>query len=868
MISMSFNKRNLRVASEAAVIAAGGGLAAWYSPALDLPAIVGVVLLARFRGRLQSLVGALSFSLFVVVSGIASPHFAQSHADLVQLGAAISGVWLCAIFSVPDKADRTSPLKLEKPIQSKDSVWEAVLTVLPGWVWWARSDGTPEYTSAASLEYTGLTAEEALSDGCPCVHPDDRQRRADHWKKLMETEAPAEIEMRIRRADGNYRWFISRSCPIRDASGKLERWVSINWDIDECKRAEQQVRDQLTQLNLMEERFPGFLWKALPDGRVTYMNRYCEDYLGMTVQEAAADWGRLIHPDDRDEVTKRWAIVTSGGQWHDHVHRLIGKDGQYRWFQSRITAIRDESGGVAALHGLMMDADDMVSAERSVRHEEKQLRRLVDSMPAMIWRADPSGSIDRWNRTMIETIGKHWETSETFDLMSKIDPVQTTEVEARWTKSVRLGTPYEDTYRILGNDGRYHWHLVRAQPFRDDGGRIIGWYGVHTDIDALKHAESALQVREHELLHIIDTVPSMLWAASPTGEATHISRRLSEYSGWSLEQFLNLGWEKFHHPGEFETTARDFFRSIQTGESFDSVHRLRRWDGEFRWHHVMGEPLRDPEGKIVQWYGLSIDIDDRKKAEDHLRETRAKLSKASRIAMVAELSASIAHELNQPLTSVLANAQASKRWLAVTPPNLDEVAASIERVVRDARSADQTMQNIRALFKRESFDRSEASVPEMISESVRLVQEDASKRGVPVQCLFEEGLPLVFVDQILIQEVFINLISNAIEAMDNIPREPKVTIRAAISGDKEMAIEVIDNGPGVDDPEKIFDAFVTTKEKGMGIGLAVSRSIAEAHEGQLSAANNADLGATFTLKIPLPKPAASPGGAAGRALSI
>ncbi len=143
----------------------------------------------------------------------------------------------------------------------------------------------------------------------------------------------------------------------------------------------------------------------------------------------------------------------------------------------------------------------------------------------------------------------------------------------------------------------------------------------------------------------------------------------------------------------------------------------------------------------------------------------------------------------------------------------------------------------------------------MIGEAVRLVQEDANKRGVPVHCIFEEDLPLVFVDAILIQEVFINLISNAIEAMENIPREPKVIIRAAISGDNEIVIEVIDNGPGVDDPEKIFDAFVTTKEKGMGISLAVSRSIAEAHEGQLSAANNPDFGATFTLKLPIPKSA-------------
>jgi PAS domain S-box-containing protein len=481
------------------------------------------------------------------------------------------------------------------------------------------------------------------------------------------------------------------------------------------------------------------------------------------------------------------------------------------------------------------------------------LRYLVDAMPAMIWRANPTGRIDRWNRTMIETIGKPWEASETFDLMSKIDPAQTKEVEARWAKSVRFGIPYEDTYRILGNDGKYHWHLVRAQPFRDDGGNIISWYGVHTDIDALKEAESALKMREHQLLGIIDTVPSMLWATSPTGEPTHISRRLREYSGSPPEEFLNLGWEKFLHPDDLEDTAKAFFRSMQTGESFSSVHRLKRADGEYRWHHAMGEPLRDPQGRIIQWYGLSIDIDERKRAEDHLRETRAKLNKASRIAMVAELSASIAHEINQPLMSVLGNAQASKRWLAATPPNLEETSASIDRIVRDARAADQTMQKIRALFRRQSFERKEASIPEMVREAVRLVQEDQSKRGIPVECIFEDRLPKVSVDPIQIQEVLINLISNAIEAMENSPREPQVTITAKVVDDSVIAIQVIDNGPGVRDFEKIFDAFATTKEKGMGIGLAVSRSIIEAHEGELWAENNPELGAKFTLKIPLPK---------------
>jgi PAS domain S-box-containing protein len=331
-----------------------------------------------------------------------------------------------------------------------------------------------------------------------------------------------------------------------------------------------------------------------------------------------------------------------------------------------------------------------------------------------------------------------------------------------------------------------------------------------------------------------------------------------EYSGVPHEEYANLGWEKVLHPDDFEAAAKALFHSVRTGEPFEDIHRLRRADGKYRWHHSMGEPLRDSDGNIIQWYGLSIDIDERKRAEDQLRQTRTKLNMASKIAMVAELSASIAHELNQPLMSVLANAQASRRWLAANPPDLEEAVASIERIVRDARAADETMRHIRALFGRESFDKKEASIPEMIREAVRLIREDPNKRGITVDYMFAEDIPTASVDPIQIQEVLINLISNAMEAMENSPREPKVMISAAVVKDEEIVIQVIDNGPGVDDPEKIFDAFVSTKEQGMGIGLAVSRSIAEAHEGKLWVQNNSDFGATFTLKLPLPKPAIDP----------
>ncbi len=266
----------------------------------------------------------------------------------------------------------------------------------------------------------------------------------------------------------------------------------------------------------------------------------------------------------------------------------------------------------------------------------------------------------------------------------------------------------------------------------------------------------------------------------------------------------------------------------------------------------MGEPLRDPDGKIIQWYGLSVDIDDRKRAEDHLRDTRIELSRASKIATVAELSASIAHELNQPLTAVLGNAQAAKRWMASNPPDLIETNASIERILRDIRSADETMKRIRALFKSEPYEKRDESVLDILRESLRFIHEDPNKREIQIDWSIEGSLPPICVDRIQAQQVFINLISNAIEATDGSANAAEILLRAFVTQEDEVIVQVIDNGTGVEDPEKIFDAFMTTKEKGMGIGLTVSRSIVEAHGGRIWAENNRDRGgATFNVALPV-----------------
>jgi PAS domain S-box-containing protein len=557
-----------------------------------------------------------------------------------------------------------------------------------------------------------------------------------------------------------------------------------------------------------------------------------------------------IHPDDRASVSETVERASAMGVAFDSTHRLLFADGRVKHLHVLARALQNACDSLE-FAGAVIDITEAKQAEERIRHNEMELRTLVEAIPAYVGTNQPDGSVDYISQSWLDYTGFSREQGMGWGWGSAIHPEDFDRVLANWRAAVAAGTPVEHELRCRRADGTYHWFLYRGVPLRADGGNVVKWYGTLMNIDALKETESALQMREHQLVGIIETIPSMLWSLWPSGEPNHLSQRLLEYFGVPFEAFLNRGWASLIHPDDREETAKALVRAIETGESFSATHRLRRADGEYRWHHAMGEPLRDPHGTIIQWYGLSIDIDERKRAEDRLRDTSMKLSRASRIATVAELSASIAHELNQPLMAVLGNAQAAKRWLATNPPNLIETNTSIERILRAIRSADETMQHIRALFKRESFEKTEANVPDMIREAVRLVHEDPKKSAVLIDCDFDGHLPTVSVDQIQIQQVLCNLILNAIEAMEGIRIPPLLKVRAAVTDRNEMLIQVIDNGPGVDNTETIFDAFVTTKDKGMGIGLAVSRSIVEAHNGRLWSENNPGGGATFSMALPL-----------------
>jgi PAS domain S-box-containing protein len=720
--------------------------------------------------------------------------------------------------------------------------------------WVFEPAGGFDYWSRELFQIYGLDpAKDAPTLGAylSCVHPNDREFMTLLIKRMLAEGVGCDVTKRIVRPDGEVRHIRCVGAPVIE-DGILKRIVGNAIDVTEHEILTQELRRREAYLAEAQRlsHTGSFGW-TLDTGEIVWSEETYRIFEYDPAEKVTFD--RIIervHPEDRALVLEAAERTSSTRKAFESTYRLLFADGRVKHLHVLAKPLQNACDSLE-FSGAVIDITEAKRAEEKIRLSERELRTLVEAIPAYVGTNLPDGSVDFISQSWLDYMGFSREQGMGWGWGSAIHPEDFDRVLANWRGAVAAGTPVEHELRCRRADGTYHWFLYRGLPLRDDGGNVVKWYGTLMNIDALKETESALQTREHQLLGIIETIPSMLWSTSPTGEPTHLSQRFLEYCGAPFEEIVNRGWKSFIHPDDREDTAKAFVRAIETGESYSAMHRLRRADGEYRWQNVMGEPLRDPHGKIIQWYGLSIDIDERKRAEDHLRDTRMKLSRASRIATVAELSASIAHELNQPLMALLGNAQAAKRWLAANPPNLTETNASIERILRAIRSADETMQHIRALFKRESFEKTEANVPDMITEAVRLAHEDPTKRAVLVDWDLNGHLPTVSVDQIQIQQVLSNLILNAIEAMEGSRIHPVLKVRAAVTDQNEMLIQVIDNGPGVDNTETIFDAFVTTKDKGMGIGLAVSRSIVEAHDGRLWAENNPGGGATFSMALPL-----------------
>ncbi|MDB5605857.1 MAG: ATPase [Bradyrhizobium sp.] len=512
------------------------------------------------------------------------------------------------------------------------------------------------------------------------------------------------------------------------------------------------------------------------------------------------------------------------------------------------------------------DIDDQKEAGEALRSSEQQLRLLIDTIPALVWCATPNGTPSYLNKRMVDYTGMTLDSSDLLEggcrpsltRQAIIHPDELAELERLWFHSVRTGEPFSMRHRLRRADGVYRWVDARAEPLHDSDGRIVHWYGVDVDVDDNRQAEEALRGSERQLRLLIDAIPALVWCATPDGEPSYLNKRMADFTGLTFGSFGHLGGSvgslarrAIVHPDELAELERLWSRAVQAGATLSMKHRLRRVDGLYRWVDLRAEPLRNDDGDIVQWYGVCVDIEDETRMQDELRAAQDKLSRASQAASLAELSASIAHEVNQPLAAVIANSHACQRWLSTEPPNLQRARITVERIIRDANGAAEVVSRIRALFKQTVSTRVPVNLNEVITEVCKLISDDVTKNNISIETDLEGSLPSTLVDCVQMQQVLINLTRNGIDAMESSNDYPKsLLIRSRRDGMNEVLVEVRDRGGGVEDVERIFEPFFTTKENGMGMGLAICRSIIEAHDGRLRAFKNEPRGTTLAFTLP------------------
>ena len=362
-----------------------------------------------------------------------------------------------------------------------------------------------------------------------------------------------------------------------------------------------------------------------------------------------------------------------------------------------------------------------------------------------------------------------------------------------------------------------------------------------------------LRRQEKHLRDVVETIPAMAFSARPDGSTEFVNRPWLDYTGLSEKDTLGSHWQFTVHPDEFDEHLNKWRGSLETGAPFENESRQRDAHGEYRWFLVRAVPLRDEHGKILKWYGTLTDIEDRKRSEqerERFRQLQADLAHENRVSVMGELAASLSHELKQPITAAITDAQTCLRWLTRDQPDVEEAREATLRTMKDNTRAAEIIDRLRSLYKKGTPpERELVDVNELVREMLVLLRSEANRYSISIRTDLAAELPKVMADRVQLQQVLMNLMLNGIEAMKDTAGE--LTIKSEMGQNGQLLISVSDTGVGLpgEKADQIFNAFFTTKPQGSGMGLAICRSIVESHSGRLWASANNGGGATFQFTL-------------------
>lgn len=551
--------------------------------------------------------------------------------------------------------------------------------------------------------------------------------------------------------------------------------------------------------------------------------------------------------------------------------------------------------GKVRLHSVLEDITARKRAEEALRRSEKLYRAIGESIDYGVWVCAADGRNTYASESFLKLVGQTQEQCSNYGWGDVLHPDDAERTIAAWKKCVRTGGTWDIEHRYRGTDGRYHPVLARGVPIRNEQGEITAWAGINLDISRLKHAEAALrqardeleervrertaelqqsnenlreeidvrrqaerELAEAELRYrtVADFTYDWEYWETPDLRVNYCSPSCERVTGFSAQEFVGDPslLQRIVHPEDAALWQKHREDSLVATEPRVIQFRVIKKDGGVRWVEHAWQPVQGGDGRFLGIRACNRDITERKADEIQTQQLREELAHVSRTTTAGHLAASLAHELNQPLTAILSNAQTARILLAADPPDIKEIRDVLDDIEYDSQRAGGVIQRLRALFKKTGQQRGLLQINDVIRETLDLLRSEFVVNGVSAGVHLEPELPHVLGDRIELQQVVLNLIVNAMDAMsESTPGQRRLHISTCGEQDGTIRISIRDSGPGiqVQPVSQLFEPFFTTKASGMGMGLTISQSILEAHGSSLHAANNADRGATFHFNLPV-----------------
>jgi PAS domain S-box-containing protein len=758
-----------------------------------------------------------------------------------------------------------------------------VVDTLPGPGWTALPDGRIEFVNQRWCECTGLGIEQARGSGWQtAIHPDELPEFLERWKAILASGEPGELEARFRRSDGEYRRFLIRAIPVRDEKGNVVGWYGI-------EKSERQLRTIIDAI-------PTIAWRSLPDGSSEFKNQRWHDYTGVSPEAARGwAWQTVIHPEDLGAFMNTWRTHLAAGQAGEVEGRLRRFDGEYRWFLCRFEPLRDETGNIVNWYGTATDIDDRKQAEALLAGEKRLLEMVARgySLPivldALCCLFEDTARGCYCSVVLLDPTGARLQHGAAPHLPASFNEA----IQGR-PVNVDSGPCAMAAYlneQIIAADitsetrwEAYAWcplalaHGLRAcwsTPISPTSGKVIGTFAIYYSepqtptplhqalIEQFTHIASIAIERTRSEEALKQSQASLAEAQRLSSTGSYRWNAVTDEIKWSEESYRIFEFDPAApitveqvfsriHPDDLAGLHEQIKRARDGETEIQGEFRLLMPDSSVKYLQYYSHGNRDELGQL-EFTGAIQDLTDRRRSEYALNKLRSELAHVARVMSLGALTASIAHEVNQPLSGIMTNASTCMRMLNSNPPDIDGARETARRPLRDSKRASEVIARLRSLFGKKSVTTELVDLNAATKEVVALSRNELQRNRVILQPELADDLPAVSGDRVQLQQVILNLLLNAAQAMSGVDDRPK---QLMIKTEREQAdrvrLSVQDVGVGFDpkDVDRLFEAFYTTKAAGMGVGLSVSRSIIESHHGRLWAALNDGPGATFSFSIP------------------